>query len=40
MVSLKVIAIGAVISYGIALLVKLTLVCIKGFGRKGEGREV
>lgn len=30
MISLKVIGIGAVISYGIALLMKLTLVCIRG----------
>lgn len=39
MVSLKVIGIGVVISYGIALLMKLTLICIRAFDRKGEGSE-
>lgn len=34
MISLQVIGIGVVISYGIALLMKLTLVCIKAFGKK------
>lgn len=39
MVSLKVIGIGVVISYGIALLMKLTLLCIRAVDTKGEGKE-
>lgn len=39
MVSLKVIAIGAVISYGIAILMKLTLVCIQGFSKREEDKK-
>lgn len=40
MIPLKVFAIGALISYGIALLMKLTLLCIRSFdtSKKKEGR--
>lgn len=33
MISLKVLMIGALISYGIALLMKLTISCITAFSR-------
>ncbi len=39
MISLEVIGIGAIISYGIALFMCLTLACIRRFG-KSEGKEV
>lgn len=39
MVSLQVLLIGAAISYGIALLMKVTLVCITAFSSKKEDKE-
>lgn len=38
MISIKVIGIGAIISYGIAFLMKMTLLCIRGVkdGKAGE----
>jgi len=39
MVSLQVFAIGAVISYAIAGLMKLTLVCIQALNKKGGNEQ-
>ncbi len=39
MITLKVIGLGAIISYGIACLMKLTMFCIQGFSKKGEDEE-
>lgn len=36
MVTLKVVVIGAIISYAIAGLMKLTMVCIKAFNKGGD----
>lgn len=36
MITLKVIGLGAIISYGIAGLMKLTMVCIQGISKTEE----
>jgi hypothetical protein len=38
-IPLEVFGIGIVISYGIALLIKLLLICIRFFTRKREDKE-
>ena len=39
MITLKVIGRGVIISYGIACLMKLTMVCIQKFSKRGEDEE-
>lgn len=39
MITLKVVVIGAIISYAIAGLMKLTMICIKAFNKEGGKTE-
>lgn len=39
MVALKVFVIGAIISYGIAVLMKVTMACISAVTKKDEGEK-
>ena len=39
MITLKVIGLGVIISYGIACLMKLTMFCIQKFSQRGADEE-